>query len=115
ALTTPSLADCDWNEIAAIALRENSGRLVDVPTGHGFCLLIKQEILTRIPHLNEAYGKGYGEENELCLRSADLGWRHVAALGAFVEHRESVSFGSERAALVKKNLAYLEGIFPEYS
>jgi GT2 family glycosyltransferase len=109
-----ALDDADWAEIASLALRENAGVTVDVPTGHGFCMLVRRDVLNRLGKLNESFGRGYGEENELCLRASDLGYRHVAAAGVFVEHRESISFGGERAALLKANMPKLQAMFPEY-
>jgi GT2 family glycosyltransferase/glycosyltransferase involved in cell wall biosynthesis len=108
------LADTGWPELAAAALAENAGVAVDVPTGHGFCMFIKAEVLRRVGLLDEIFGRGYGEENDFCARAADLGYRHVAAAGVLVEHRESISFGEERAALVAKNLPLLHGRYPEY-
>lgn len=111
----PVLEDVDWEEISAVALRDNAGVVVDVPTGHGFCLLVKAEVLQRVGRLDEEYGRGYGEENDLCNRAADLGFRNVAAAGAFVEHREGVSFGSERSTLWDRNRVRLESSFPDYT
>jgi glycosyltransferase involved in cell wall biosynthesis len=108
------LADIGWGEVAAVALQVNAGIVLDVPTAHGFCMLIRREMLDRVGLLDEAFGRGYGEENDLCLRAADLGFRHVAAAGVVVEHRESVSFGDEKLNLLKANLARLEERFPEY-
>jgi GT2 family glycosyltransferase len=109
------LADATWEELAAAARRENAGQIVDVPTGHGFCMLIKRELLNRLRGFDEAFGRGYGEENEFCFRAADLGYRHVAATGALVQHLENISFGAEKAALMAKNLALLNGKYPEYT
>lgn len=114
-LPTERLEDVSWSEIAAAALRDNSGLAIDVPTGHGFCLLLRREILDRLGCLNEIFGRGYGEENEFCCKAADLGYRHVAAAGAFVVHRESVSFGGEKDSLLKTNLPQLSRMFPEYT
>jgi len=86
-----------------------------VPTGHGFCLYIKYNIIDQVGCLDEKYGRGYGEENDLCCRAADLGYRNVAAADVFVEHRESVSFGPERATLWERNRPLLEATFPEYT
>jgi GT2 family glycosyltransferase/glycosyltransferase involved in cell wall biosynthesis len=110
-----ALDDLDWEEAAAIALARNRGAVFDVPTGHGFCLLITRALLDRVGGFDEAFGRGYGEENDLCLRGADLGLRNVAAAGAFVQHRESVSFGAEKTALLKQNLVRLEARYPEYA
>jgi GT2 family glycosyltransferase len=109
------LDDIGWQALAAIALRENAGRIIDVPTGHGFCLLIKRALLQRLGGLDEAFGRGYGEENDLCARAADLGYRNVAAAGVFVEHRNSVSFEAEKPALLTENLRLLHTRYPEYT
>ncbi|MBV9824905.1 MAG: glycosyltransferase [Alphaproteobacteria bacterium] len=112
---TATLKDVSWEEVAAVALRENAGNYEDVPTGHGFCLFIKRVVLDRVGYLDERYGRGYGEENHLCALAADLGYRNVAATGVVVEHRESVSFGGERVALWERNRPLLEAAFPEYT
>lgn len=114
-LACTELMDCTWRELAELALKSNAGRTVDVPTGHGFCMLIRREVLNRIGKLNVAFGRGYGEENELCLRASDLGYRHVAATGVLVQHCESVSFGDERLKLIEANLPQLEALYPEYT
>nr|WP_295738671.1 glycosyltransferase [uncultured Acidocella sp.] len=114
-LREPALADISWPELAALALAENAGRCVDVPTGHGFCMLIKAEVMARIGALDEAFGRGYGEENDFCARAAALGYRNVAAGGVIVEHKESISFGNERASLVAQNQPRLNALYPEYT
>lgn len=114
-LATATLPDIEWSELAGVARDINADQIIDVPTGHGFCMLIRREVLDHIQQLNSVFGRGYGEENELCMRATDLGFRHVAATGALVEHRESVSFGDEKAALISQNLAVLGGMYPEYT
>jgi GT2 family glycosyltransferase/glycosyltransferase involved in cell wall biosynthesis len=109
------LDDIDWPTLAAIALRENAGKAIDVPTGHGFCLYVKRDVLRRIGALDEAFGRGYGEENDFCARAADLGFRNVAAAGVFVEHRDGVSFEAEKDALLAQNLRLLHTRYPEYT
>jgi GT2 family glycosyltransferase/glycosyltransferase involved in cell wall biosynthesis len=109
------LDDISWPELAELALRENAGRFVDVPTGHGFCMFIRGEVIQRIGFLDEGFGRGYGEENDFCARSAALGYRHVAAGGVLVEHKESISFENERASLLARNLPRLETLYPEYT
>ena len=109
------LPDIGWAELADIALKRNAGRIIEVPTGHGFCLLVKREILDRAGRFDEAFGRGYGEENDLCARAADLGYRNVAAPAVLVEHRESISFTGDKSALLTTNLRILEGRYPEYT
>jgi GT2 family glycosyltransferase len=115
-LASSELADISWDELAAAALQQNAGRAFEVPTGHGFCMLVKRKVLNRVPSLDEQFGRGYGEENAFCLKAEDLGFRHVAAAGVLVEHRESVSFGDAiRIEQLKANLPVLERMYPEYT
>jgi GT2 family glycosyltransferase len=114
-LACSTLRDASWEELAGVARRENAGCFEDVPTGHGFCLLIKRDVLHRVGRLDERYGRGYGEENHLCCEAADLGYRSVAATGVLVEHREKISFGDERVTLWERNRPQLEAAFPEYT
>ena len=109
-LRRDQLPDISWP-----ALRENAGVFADVPTGHGFCMFIKGEVFRRIGLLDEGFGRGYGEENDLCARSAALGYRHVAAGGVLVEHKESISFENERTSLLAQNLPRLNALYPEYT
>lgn len=109
------IADMEWADVAALAQEANGGMAIDVPTGHGFCMLIRREALDLAGQFDEAFGRGYGEENDLCQRLADMGFRNVAAPGAFVEHRESVSFGADKKTLIEANLARLGRSYPEYA
>ncbi len=108
------LADASWEQLAAIAHKENTGTAVDVPTAHGFCMLITRRALQRVGVFDEAFGRGYGEENDFCARAADIGFRNVAAGGVFVEHRESVSFAEEKLTLRKANMDRIKQMYPEY-
>ncbi len=114
-LPNAALDDMDWAEVAAVAREASGGLVVDVPTGHGFCMLIRRTVLELTGTLDEVFGRGYGEENDLCQRVADRGFRNVAAAGAFVEHGESVSFGAEKTVLAEANLARLGQMYPEYA
>jgi GT2 family glycosyltransferase len=114
-LRQPALEDISWPELAMVALAENAGLCVDVPTGHGFCMLVKAEVIQRIGFLDEGFGRGYGEENDLCARTAAIGYRNVAAGGVLVEHKESISFANERASLLAQNLPRLNALYPEYT
>ena len=41
----------------------------------------------------DTFGRGYGEENDLSLRFAAMGWRNVLCDGAYVAHVGKASFG----------------------
>jgi GT2 family glycosyltransferase len=109
-----SLDDISWSNLARTALEVNRNLVIDVPTGHGFCLYIREDTLRDTGLLDEGYGRGYGEENDFCARASDLGYCHVLAASVFVRHLESVSFGSDKEALIKANFARLSEAYPEY-
>ena len=114
-LRRAELTDIGWEELARAALETGAGTYADAPTGHGFCLFIKAEVLARVGLFNETFGRGYGEENDFCLRAAGLGYRNVAAGGVLVEHKESISFTNEKSVLIAQNLPRLSALYPEYT
>ena len=62
----------------------------------------------------ERFGRGYGEENDFCLRASAAGWRHVAATDLFVWHRGGGSFGDERETLIATAQATLGELHSGY-
>ena len=101
--------------LAALAAEANAGRLVDVPTAHGFCMFLRADCLAETGLFDEAtFAQGYGEENDFSERACALGWRHVAVPSVFVAHLGGVSFGGARQDLLRRNLAILEARHPAY-
>lgn len=69
-------------------------RYPDIPTAVGFCMAMKRRCIDAIGGFDErAFGRGYGEENDWCMRAAEAGWRHVLCDDAFVAHEGNASFG----------------------
>lgn len=88
---------------------------IDLPTCHGFCVYIKRETLAQVGYFDEQkWGKGYAEENDFSMRAANLGWRNVLTKDTFIHHLGSVSFAEDSEAFIAKNLAKLNGIYPDY-
>jgi glycosyltransferase involved in cell wall biosynthesis len=80
-------------QVDALAAKTNAGTSVAVPTGVGFCMLITKQALTNIGLFDEeAFGRGYGEENDFCMRALQAGYRNLLALDVFVQHVGEVSF-----------------------
>jgi GT2 family glycosyltransferase/glycosyltransferase involved in cell wall biosynthesis len=89
---------------------------VEVPTGSGFCLYLRRAMLDRIGGFDAvAFPRGYGEENDLCMRAGEDGWRHVVSPRAFVYHARSASFGSQRQALSQRAALVLDARYPDYA
>jgi glycosyltransferase involved in cell wall biosynthesis/GT2 family glycosyltransferase len=88
---------------------------VEVPTGSGFCMYIKRALISAIGYFDEiAFPRGYGEENDYCMRARSKGWRNVISPWSYVYHERTVSFGKEKDVLVKEGLARVMGRYPEY-
>lgn len=88
-----------------------------VPTAVGFCMYIKLEILQEFGYLDEAYGTGYNEENDLIMRANRCGYRAAVANHAFVYHVGESSFSiseTSRSQHEERNAATLAARYPEY-
>lgn len=105
----------DTVRLARLAREVNGSAIVDVPTGHGFCLYVRLECLLDTGLLREdVFAQGYGEENDFCMRARHLGWRHVAATGTFVAHAEGQSFAAAKQHLMLRNIDILNRLHPGY-
>ena len=93
----------------------NAGRTVDLPTAVGFCMYIRRACLDRVGLFDASrFGRGYGEENDFCMRAASAGWRNVLAGDVFVFHEGAVSFSEERSALTESAGKTLADLHPDY-
>lgn len=86
------------------------------PTGNGFCLFVKAEALAVVSELDgEAFPRGYGEENDFCMKLVAEGFTHVIADDVAIFHEESASFGNTaRDELIEAGMAVLDERYPEY-
>jgi len=100
--------------IDGIAAKFNTGIVIDIPTGIGFCLYITRACLDAIGPLSDDYSPGYLEDADFCLRAHAGGFRNVCAPSVYVGHAGSKSFGLEKRALVVRNLSLLEQRFPQH-
>jgi len=102
-------------ELDRLAATVNQGRVVDVPTAVGFCMFIRRDCLNSTGLFDvEAFGKGYGEENDFSLRAASGGWRNVLAADTFVFHAGSVSFAKGASLLRQRGVQAITDRYPNY-
>ncbi|HEU6436408.1 MAG TPA: FkbM family methyltransferase [Nitratidesulfovibrio sp.] len=107
--------ELDSAALDALAAAVNAGAAVDIPTAVGFCMLIRRACLTETGPFDEAtFGRGYGEENDFCMRAAALGWRHLLAADVFVRHAGEMSFGAGAAPLKEAAFATIQRMYPDY-
>jgi len=73
-----------------------AGLLPLVSLVHGFCIGIHRAVLDRIGFFDvENFPRGYGEEDDFCLRAGAAGFGLVIATHTFVFHAKSKSFEDE--------------------
>ena len=87
----------------------------DLPTGVGFCMYVRRALIDAIGVFDSAFGAGYGEENDLCLRAHAAGFRNVLCDDAFVLHTGGRSFEGAKEALGVRNTAILLERHPHYA
>lgn len=88
---------------------------IQAPTGVGFCMYIRRECLNQIGYLNqEKFGKGYGEENDLCQRALKSGWLNMISPNIYAYHQGAVSFSSDKQALVNRAWQVNEEVHPNF-
>ena len=98
-----------------LAARTHAGISVEIPVGVGFCLYVRHDCLREVGELDAAaFGVGYGEESDFCLRARERGWSHRMAADVFVYHAGGGSFGPRRAALLERSQRLLNLRYPGY-
>ncbi len=106
----------DADRIARAFAEAPSASYPDLPTAVGFCMLIRRAALEALGDFDQAtFGRGYGEENDFCLRAAGHGWRNVLADDCYVVHAGGGSFAPLGLKPGGDNLARLLARYPGYN
>lgn len=93
-----------------------TGQVLPIPTGVGFCLYIRRACLKQVGLFDEVnFGKGYGEENDFCMRAEHVGWVNLHALDIFVRHAGGVSFGETKSTREQQAMETLNRLHPQYA
>jgi glycosyltransferase involved in cell wall biosynthesis len=112
----PMPADTSTAALDRYFAAENAGQAIDVPTAVGFCMFVRRDCIDEVGMFDaERFGRGYGEENDFCMRARATGWRHVLALDTFVRHSGGTSFGAEKPARVQQAQELLAELHPDYT
>ena len=95
--------------------RVNAGQSIDIPTAVGFCMLITRECREAVGAFDEeAFGRGYGEEVDFCMRSMRQGFRNLLCADTFVFHQGEVSFGNSGAERRLAAQKLVDERYPEF-
>ena len=106
-------------ELDEIFMRYGDNQPCEVPTGVGFCMLLRRECIEKFGAFDKVFGKGYGEENDWCRRTAAEGYKHLHIKNLFVWHKHGASFAEQKdkskQQRLNENLAILNERYPDYN
>lgn len=105
----------DTASLDRLCAQHLDGQSVEVPTGVGFCMYIRRQCLQEVGLFDVAnFGKGYGEENDFCVRAQQAGWVNLHALDTFVRHAGGISFGDSKSERELQAMETLRRLHPRY-
>ncbi len=88
----------------------------EIPTGVGFCMAVNFKAYKEIGGFDEeTFSRGYGEENDWCMRARGNGYIHIQAINSFVYHKHGGSFlNVDKEKLLAMNTKKLSKKYPKY-
>ncbi|MDO5852240.1 MAG: glycosyltransferase, partial [Methanobacteriaceae archaeon] len=88
---------------------------IEVPTGNGFCLYIKRDTINDTGLFDaKTFEKGYGEENDFCMRATKHSWTHVIDETTYIYHEGGGSFNKKKKELEIAHKKILDQLYPDY-
>lgn len=108
-------APADPAAVAAAVRSAGRPEYPDVPTAVGFCMAVSRRAIERVGAFDaETFGRGYGEENDFCMRAAARGMRNVLCDDAYIVHHGGASFGPLGLQPGEAAMQRLLGLHPAY-
>ncbi len=112
------------NEIPDFLSIDDMGEMVErlslglrprVPTGNGYCMYVTRNALNITGNFDEKrFPKGYGEENDFCMRASKRGFLHFIEDSTYIYHQRTASFKSLKKDIVTASMKTLTRLHPEY-
>lgn len=102
------------DEYAELVEQLSEADFPEFPLLNGFCTLFRRSALEAVGLFDDlTFPHGYGEENDLCIRLRQAGFRLGVADHTYVYHKKSRSFGAaRRTELSHEASAKLRAKFP---
>lgn len=111
----PFPLETSYSKLDEMCAKENKGLEVEAPTGVGFCMYIRRQALNETGYFDEqAFGKGYGEENDFCQRAITKKYTNLITPEVFVRHLGGASFLGEKGKRIANALKILAARHPDY-
>jgi GT2 family glycosyltransferase/glycosyltransferase involved in cell wall biosynthesis len=79
------------DSIAKILAAQFHGTLLSTPTAVGFCMFLTKKVLAEVGLLDTGFGRGYGEENDFCMRARSRGFQIAWVPSSLVLHEGGAS------------------------
>ena len=112
----PNPVPSDPDRIARAARAAGPPEYPELPPAVGVCMLVRRAALDALGDFDDAtFGRGYGEENDFCLRARAHGWRNVLCDDAYVAHVGGQSFAALGLVPGGENLRRLVARYPGYN
>jgi GT2 family glycosyltransferase/Flp pilus assembly protein TadD len=108
----PQLVPAGYTDLSglddfALAHRERcAGQIQEFPRLTGFCMLLPRPALKKIGGLDEQYGAGFFDDDDLCVRARRAGVPLRVALDVYLHHEGSRTFralGLDTSNLLRQN------------
>jgi GT2 family glycosyltransferase len=101
--------------VAAVIAAAGKPEYPALHTAVGFCMAISRRAIRQVGLFDaEQFGRGYGEENDFCLRAEAAGWRNVLCDDVYVAHLGGRSFGPAGLAPDDSSMQRLLSLHPGY-
>lgn len=108
-------ANYSLEQFAALVERVSIREYPELPTCVGFCVYIRYAAIKTIGGFDaEAFGKGYGEENDFSCRARKAGFIDILDDSTFIWHKGNMSFKSTRNDLSASATAIIKKRHPSY-
>lgn len=103
------------DDMGAMVERLSLGLRPLVPTGNGYCMYVTRKALNIVGNFDEKhFPKGYGEENDFCLRASKRGFLHFIEDSTYIYHQRTASFKSLKKDIFTESMKTLTRLHPEY-
>ncbi|HDR05497.1 MAG TPA: glycosyltransferase [Candidatus Marinimicrobia bacterium] len=90
-----------FHDFAQYVRRENAKRVTPRRRIAGFAVLMKKTVYEKVGGLDEAYGTGNYEDDDLCLKVRNRGFAIMVHEGVFIHHYGSQTFKANRIDILK--------------
>lgn len=91
-LVTPTYSEMNTKQVIDYNQGQTIDYVEDALSLKGVCFLISKEVIDKIGKWDESFGLGGGDDNDICLRIKQAGYKLAIARKAYIYHYGSATF-----------------------